>query len=134
MDLSEIRYVKSGESHIAHQIVGTGPRDLLVVPGIFTHLEAQWEQPLFARFLQRLASFSRLILFDPRGTGLSDRAPELPIIEQQMDDVTSVLNGVGSERTALLGLSQGGPMAALYAATYPQRIDSLILYGTYPVV
>jgi pimeloyl-ACP methyl ester carboxylesterase len=101
-----------------------------VVPGIFTNLDYQWEEPSSVAFLRRLASFSRLILFDPRGTGLSDRAPELPTLEEQMDDVNAVLDAVGSERPAFLGVSQGGPMAVLYAATYPQRTSALVLYAT----
>jgi pimeloyl-ACP methyl ester carboxylesterase len=128
------RYAKVGDVHIAYQTSGAGPTDLVLVPGIFTHLEWQWEEASSARFLERLASFSRLILFDPRGTGLSDRAPELPTLEQQMDDVQAVLDAVGSDRAAFLGISQGGPMAALFAATYPQRTSALILYATYPRV
>lgn len=130
----ETRYTKVGDVHIAYQVTGDGPRDLVIVPGIYTHLEEQWTEPSSARFLERLASFSRLILFDPRGTGLSDRAPELPLLEEQMDDVNAVLDAVGSRRAALMGISQGGPMAALYAATYPNRTTALILYGTYAVV
>jgi pimeloyl-ACP methyl ester carboxylesterase len=126
------RYVKSGDVHIAYQTVGDGPVDLVYLPGIFTHLEHQWEEPSFARFLHRLASFSRLILLDPRGIGLSDRAPELPILEQQMDDVLAVLDAVGSTRAVLVGVSQGGPMAMLFAATHPERTTGLILYGAYP--
>ncbi len=133
MQSPESRYVKTRDGvHLAYQVVGEGPLDLVFLPGLFTHLEYQWEEPSSAKFLERLAAFSRLILFDPRGTGLSDRAPELPIADHQMDDVNAVLDVIGSERAALLGLSQGGPMAALYAATYPQRVSALILYGSYP--
>jgi len=130
----ETRYARNGDIHLAYQVMGDGPRDLVLVPGIYTHLEYQWEHPAFARFLNRLASFSRLILFDPRGTGLSDRAPELPILEHQMDDVNVVLDAVGSARAGFLGISQGGPMAALFAATFPRRTSALILYASYPVV
>lgn len=132
--IPETRYTKVGDVHIAYQVTGDGPRDLVIVPGIYTHLEEQWTEPSSARFLGRLASFSRLILFDPRGTGLSDRAPELPLLEEQMDDVNAVLDAVGSRRAAILGISQGGPMAALYAATYPPRTTALMLYGSYAVV
>jgi pimeloyl-ACP methyl ester carboxylesterase len=120
----ETRYATSEDPHIAYQVVGEGPRDL--VPPFVSHVEHYWEEPLVARFLTRLASFSRLILFDKRGTGLSDRvAPDrLPTLEQRMD-------AAGSERAALLGPSEGGPMSALFAATYPERTTALILYGTF---
>jgi pimeloyl-ACP methyl ester carboxylesterase len=134
MEPPETRYAKNGDVHIAYQVLGKGPTDLAFVAGIFTNLDYQWDEPSYASFLRRLASFSRLILFDPRGTGLSDRAPELPTLEQQMDDVNAVLDDVGSGRAAFLGVSQGGPMAALYAATYPTRTSALVLYGTYPRV
>ena len=125
------RYTRSGDVHIAYQVVGDGSRDLVYLPGIFAHIELQWEEPSYARFLRRLSSFSRLIALDMRGTGLSDRSPQLPLLEHQMDDVTAVLDAVGSERAVLFGVSQAGPMAALYAATNPQRTDALILYGAY---
>jgi pimeloyl-ACP methyl ester carboxylesterase len=134
MDTPETHYVKSGTVHIAYQVVGESAIDLVVVPGIFTNVDYQWEEPSSAAFLRRLASFARLILFDPRGTGLSDRAPELPTVDQQMDDVNAVVEAVGSKRAAIFGLSQGGPMAALYAATYPGRTSALVLYATYPCV
>jgi class 3 adenylate cyclase/pimeloyl-ACP methyl ester carboxylesterase len=101
------------------------------LPGIFAHIELQWEEPSYARFLERLSSFSRLIALDMRGTGLSDRSAQLPLLEHQMDDVTAVLDAVGSDRAVLFGVSQSGPMAALYAATNPQRTEALILYGAY---
>ena len=128
----QTRYAKSGSVHIAYQVVGEGQVDLVYLPGIFTHIEHQWEEPSFARFLRRLASFSRLILLDPRGIGLSDRTGELPILEHQMDDVLSVLDAVASRSAFLLGVSQGGPMAALFAASHPGRTAGLILYGSYP--
>ncbi len=134
MNPPETLYAKVGTVHIAYQVIGDGPIDLVVVPGIFSNVDYQWEEPSSAACLRRLAFFSRLILFDPRGRGLSDRAPELPPLEQQMDDVNAVLEAVGSPRAALLGLSQGGAMAALYAATYPGRTTALILYAAYPCV
>ena len=127
----DTRYTKSGDVHIAYQVVGDGSRDLVYLPGIFAHIELQWEEPSYARFLRRLSSFSRLIALDMRGTGLSDRSAQLPLLEHQMDDVTSVLDAVGSDRAVLFGVSQSGPMAALYAATNPQRTQALILYGAY---
>ncbi|MBI2155204.1 MAG: adenylate/guanylate cyclase domain-containing protein [Candidatus Rokubacteria bacterium] len=131
MDVPKTRYAKSGDVHVAYQVVGEGPLDLVFVPGFVSHLEFDWEVPGIARFLQRLASFSRLIRFDKRGTGLSDRPPGVPTLEQRMDDVRTVMDAVGSEKAALLGISEGGPMSLLFAATYPQRTSALILYGSY---
>jgi pimeloyl-ACP methyl ester carboxylesterase len=108
----ETRYAKSGEVHIAYQVIGDGPFDLVLIPGLFTHVEHQWEEPSEARFLERLASFSRLIVLDARGTGLSDRAPELPPMEEQMNDVRAVLDAVGSSSAAFFGLSQARPRKA----------------------
>ncbi len=127
------RYARSGDVNIAYQVVGEGLLDLVFVMGWVTHLDYFWEEPSFARFLRRLASFSRLILFDKRGTGLSDRVPlaELPTLEQRMDDVRAVMDAAGSKRAALFGVSEGGPMCALFAATYPERTSALVMYGTY---
>jgi len=129
----ETHYARSGEVNIAYQVVGDGPLDVVFVMGWVSHLEYFWREESFARFLRRLASFSRLILFDKRGTGLSDRVPlhELPTLEQRMDDVRCVMEAVGSERAALVGVSEGGPMSALFAATYPERTAALIMIGTY---
>jgi pimeloyl-ACP methyl ester carboxylesterase len=129
----ETKYAKSGDVYIAYQVVGDGPRDLVFVPPFVSHVELYWEEPSLVRFLNRLASFSRLILFDKRGTGLSDRVANtaLPDLEQRMDDVRAVLDAVGSQGAALLGPSEGGPMSALFAATYPERTTALILYGTF---
>ncbi len=125
------RYAQSGEISIAYQVTGDGPFDLVMTPGFVSHLECSWEEPLFARQLLRLASFCRLIRFDKRGTGLSDRAAGIPSLEQRMDDIRAVMDGAGSRRAAILGISEGGPMSALFAATYPERTEALILYGTY---
>lgn len=126
------RYVKSGEFNIAYQVVGDGAVDLVLIPGWVSHLEVGWEDPLQARFLRRLASFSRLILFDKRGTGMSDRVSvqQLPPLEERVDDVRAVMDAVGSERAALFGLSEGGPMAVLFSAAHPARTSAVILYGT----
>ena len=115
----ETRYARSGDVNIAYQVVGDAPRDLVLVPGWVSNIEVFWEHPPVARFLQRLASFTRLILFDKRGTGLSDRLGALPNLETRMDDVRAVLDAVGSERAALFGYSEGGAMCALFAATHP---------------
>ena len=127
------RYARSGDVNIAYQVAGEGPIDLVYVPGWISNLETAWEDPHVSRFLERLASFSRLILFDKRGTGLSDRVSvsELPTLEQRMDDVRAVMDAAGSERAALFGASEGGVMGALFAATYPERTAALVLYGTY---
>jgi pimeloyl-ACP methyl ester carboxylesterase len=131
--IPETKYCKSGDVFIAYQVVGSGPRDLVLVPPFVSHVELYWEEPSLVRFLHRLASFSRLIVFDKRGTGLSDRVSNnaLPDLEQRMDDVRAVLDAVGSQKAALFGPSEGGPMSALFAATYPERTTALILYGTF---
>ena len=129
----ETHYAQNGEVNIAYQVVGEGPIDVVFVMGWISHLEYFWEEPHFAAFLDRLASFSRLILFDKRGTGLSDRVPvhQLPTLEQRMEDVHSVMDAVGSERAVLIGVSEGGPMCSLFAATYPDRTSALVMIGTY---
>jgi pimeloyl-ACP methyl ester carboxylesterase/DNA-binding winged helix-turn-helix (wHTH) protein len=129
----ETMYARSGDVNIAYQVIGDAPLDLVFVMGWVSHLEYFWREPSFARFLLRLASFSRLILFDKRGTGLSDRVPinELPTLEQRMDDVRAVMEAVGSERAALCGISEGGPMCSLFAATYPEKTLALVMIGTY---
>jgi pimeloyl-ACP methyl ester carboxylesterase len=131
VELPEVRYARSGDVNIAYAFVGDGPFDLVLVPGFISHLELDWEEPRYAHFLERLASFSRLILFDKRGTGLSDRPAGLPDLETRMDDVRAVMDAVGSASAALLGYSEGGPMSCLFAATYPDRTAALVLYGTY---
>jgi pimeloyl-ACP methyl ester carboxylesterase/DNA-binding winged helix-turn-helix (wHTH) protein len=127
------RYARSGDVNIAYQVLGDGPLDLVFVMGWVSHLEYFWTEPSFARFLRRLSSFSRLILFDKRGTGLSDRVPldGLPTLEQRMDDVRAVMDAAGSKRAALCGVSEGGAMAALFAATYPERTAGLVMIGSY---
>ena len=129
--IPETRYAKSGDTNIAYQVIGDQPRDLIVVPGWVSNIEVFWEDPAAARFLRRLTSFSRLILFDKRGTGLSDRVGELPDLETRMDDVRSVMDAVGSKAATLCGYSEGGVMCALFAATYPARTSSLIMVGSY---
>jgi class 3 adenylate cyclase len=130
---STIRYAKNGNVHIAYRVMGEGPIDLIVIPGWISHLEVGWDNPLMAHYAERLASFSRLILFDKRGTGLSDPVPLdlLPTLEQRMEDVHAVLDAVGSKRAALYRVSEGGPMSALFAATYPERTSALVMWGSY---
>jgi pimeloyl-ACP methyl ester carboxylesterase len=125
------QYARRGDIHIAYQALGDGDRDLVYLPGIWSHLEHFWREPLYARLLERLASFSRLILLDTRGVGMSDRPGELPLLEQQVDDVLAVLDAVGSEQATIMGISQSGPLAVLFAATHPGRTAGLVLYGSY---
>jgi pimeloyl-ACP methyl ester carboxylesterase len=129
----ETRYARSGDVNIAYQVIGEGALDLVLVSGFVSHLDMDWDDPRSAHFLARLGSFSRLIRFDKRGTGLSDRVPldQLPTLEERMDDVRAVLDAVGSKRAALFGYSEGGPMCVVFAATYPERTSALVLYGTY---
>lgn len=127
------RYARSGDVNIAYQVLGDGPLDLIFVTGWISHLEYLWTEPSVARFLRRLASFSRLILFDKRGTGLSDRVPlsQLPTLEERIDDVRAVMEAVGSQRAAICGVSEGGVMSALFAATYPDKTLALIMIAPY---
>ena len=117
----ETHYVKSDDVHIAYQVLGDGPFDLLFVPGFVSNVEALWRSPDQSAFFRRLASFCRLILFDKRGTGMSDRANQDFTLEQRMHDVQAILDAIGCKQAALFGVSEGGPMSLLYAATYPQR-------------
>jgi class 3 adenylate cyclase len=125
------QYAKSGDVRIAYQVVGDGPFDLVFVPGFISNLDLAWEDPSRAQVWTRLAAFSRLILFDKRGTGLSDRIGGIPTLEERMDDVRAVMDAVGSREAALFGISEGGAMSVLFAATYPDRTRALVLYGTY---
>jgi pimeloyl-ACP methyl ester carboxylesterase len=127
----ETRYAKSGRVSIAYQVVGDGPRDLVLVPGFVSHLEVAWEQPRLAHFLNRLASFSRLILFDKRGTGMSDPVASPPPMDQRMDDIGAVLDAAGSPSAILLGISEGGTLSMLFASMYPERTRALVLYGSW---
>ena len=131
--IPETKYAKSGNIHIAYQVTGQGPIDLVFVHGWISHIEHLWEEPSVARFLGRLASFSRLILLDKRGTGLSDPVPldELPTLDERMDDVRAVMDAAGSARAALLGTSEAGAMHLLFAATYPERTAALLLLNSY---
>lgn len=133
MDIPSVHYARSGEFYIAYQVLGEGPNDLVLLPGWISHLEIAWEQPRLANSFRRLASFSRLILLDKRGTGLSDRvsARDLPTLEARMEDIHAVLDAVGSHKAVLYGISEGGPLCMLFAATYPERSAALVLYGSW---
>ena len=126
----ETRYARSGELRIAYQTVGEGEFDLVFVPGFVSNLDLAWEEPVMAHFFSRLSNFSRLILFDKRGTGLSDRVAGIATLEDRMDDVRAVMDAAGSARAALFGFSEGGAMSMLFAATHPSRVLSLIMYGS----
>lgn len=126
----QTKYVRAGDVHVAYQVVGDGPIDLVWVPGSASQMACLWEEPSVARFYRRLTSFSRLIMFDKRGTGLSDRTAGVPTLEDRMDDVRAVLDAVGSERAAIVGQSEGGAIGALFAATYPERTACLVAIGS----
>ncbi len=124
-------YAQSGDLSIAYRIFGDGELNLILVPGFVSHVELLWEHPTAARFMRRLASFARVITYDKRGQGLSDRPADPPTLEDSMDDLRAVLDATTTEDAVVFGVSEGGPMSMLFAATYPERISSLILYGTY---
>ena len=129
----ETRYARSaGGVHVAYQVFGAGDVDIAFIPGFVSHVELTWQLPALGRFMERLAAFSRVISFDKRGTGLSDPVPvsELPTLEDRMDDLRAVMDAAGSERAVVVGVSEGGPMAMLFAATYPSRVSGLVLIAT----
>src|ERR1700754_2926970 len=128
--LPRTQSVVSDGCHIAYQVLGEGP-DLLFVPGLVSHLDLQWSDPWFAGALQRLPAFSRLIIFDQRGVGLSDPAPGVPRLEQRVDDMRAVLDAVGSERATLLGHCNGGPASLLFTATFPERVSALAVCSSF---
>jgi pimeloyl-ACP methyl ester carboxylesterase/class 3 adenylate cyclase len=125
------QYAKSGEVHIAYQVFGGGAVNVVLAPPFISNVEHWWDEPDVARWLLRLASYARVVMFDKRGTGMSDRIAELPGVDQRMDDLRAVMDAVGMEQAALLGISEGGPLTALFAATYPERCRALVLYGSF---
>jgi class 3 adenylate cyclase len=125
-----IRYVRNGDIAIAYQVVGDGPHDLLMIPGWISHLALDWEEPTWVRWCERMTSFCRLVRFDKRGTGLSDRPPGVATLEERMEDARAVLDAVGLERAHVMGWSEGGPLAVLLTVAHPERVQSLVLYGT----
>ena len=127
--LPDTRYALSGEVNIAYQTMGDGPIDIVLVPGIVSHVEFGHELAGYTAFLRRLSSFARIVTFDKRGQGLSDRISGAPSLEQRMDDVRAVMDDIGSQQAALLGFSEGSAMSALFAATYPERVSHLLLFG-----
>jgi pimeloyl-ACP methyl ester carboxylesterase len=131
VDRGLVRYANSDGLSIAYQITGTGERDIVLIPGFISHLEFDWAEPRHAHFLERLASFGRLIRFDKRGTGMSDRPHGIPDLDERMHDVLAVMDTVGSRRAVLFGYSEGGPLSVLFAAAHPERVESLVIYGSY---
>jgi pimeloyl-ACP methyl ester carboxylesterase len=131
LTLPETRYALSGDVNIAYQVMGDGPVDIIMVPGFMSHIEFRHELPGQTAFLRRLSSFARVVTFDKRGQGLSDRVSDAPSLEQRMDDVRAIMDAVGSQRATLFGHSEGCAMSALFAATYPERVSRLILFGGY---
>jgi pimeloyl-ACP methyl ester carboxylesterase/DNA-binding CsgD family transcriptional regulator len=127
----ETQYAKSGRVSIAYQVVGDGAHDLILVPGFVSHVEVAWEQPRLAHLLSRLASFSRLIVFDKRGSGMSDPVDSPPSMEERMDDIRAVMDAADSARATLFGVSEGGPLSLLFARQHPERAQALILYGSW---
>jgi class 3 adenylate cyclase len=127
----EIRYAKSGDVHIAYQVFGKGPENLIIIPGFISHVEHVWDSPDQAAWFNHLAKRVRVVLFDKRGTGLSDRLGQLPDLDQRMDDARAVMDAAGIERAAIMGVSEGGSLAALFAASHPARCSALILYGAF---
>jgi pimeloyl-ACP methyl ester carboxylesterase len=125
------QYARSGDVHVAYQAFGDGPINLVLVPGFVSNVENYWDQPDLARFLTRLASYARVVTFDKRGTGGSDRVSELPGLDVRMDDLRAVMDAAGIEQAALLGISEGAPLSILFAATYPHRCRALVLYGSF---
>jgi pimeloyl-ACP methyl ester carboxylesterase len=129
--MPETRYALSGEVNLAYQVMGDGPVDIIMVPGFISHIEFRHELPGYTAFLRRLSSFARVVAFDKRGQGLSDRVSDAPSLEQRMDDVRAIMDAIGSRRATLFGHSEGCAMSALFAATYPERVSRLILFGGY---
>jgi pimeloyl-ACP methyl ester carboxylesterase len=127
----DTRYAKSGEVHIAYQVFGDGPVNLVWVPGFVSNVETIWDEPDVARWLLRLGSYARVAMFDKRGTGMSDAVPDIPGLDQRMDDLRAVMDAAGMERAAIYGISEGGPLSLLFAATYPDRCRALVLYGAF---
>ncbi|MHC6154277.1 adenylate/guanylate cyclase domain-containing protein [Bradyrhizobium elkanii] len=127
--LPETQYAQSGDFNIAYQVMGDGPTDIILVPGIISHIDFQHELPGYTRFLRRLAKFSRVVTFDKRGQGLSDRLADVPSLEERIDDVRTIMDAINSKRAALVGFSEGASMSVLFATTYPERVSHLVLFG-----
>jgi pimeloyl-ACP methyl ester carboxylesterase len=129
LELPTTRYARSGDISVAYQTMGHGSIDLILVLGIISHVEFMHEIPGWTNFLRRLAAFARVVTFDKRGQGLSDRMPGVPLLEERMDDVSAIMEAIESKRAVLVGISEGAPMSALFAATYPERVSHLVLWS-----
>lgn len=134
IDLPQTHYALSGEVSIAYQVMGNGAIDIIMVPGLFSHVEFMHELPGYTAFMRRLSRFARIVSFDKRGQGLSDRMSGAPSLEQRMDDVRAVMDEVGSRCAIIFGFSEGCPMSILFAATYPDRVSHLIVVGGFPAL
>ena len=132
MDTPKTRYARSGDAHIAYQVFGEGDLAVVVVPGFVSNIEFYWQVPNIRRIMERVASYARVVVFDKRGTGLSDPVSDVPPLEQRLDDIQAVMDAAGVDRAALYGISEGGPASLLFAATYPERASSLVIYGSTP--
>jgi len=130
-DAPPVRYTTSGDIHIAYRVYGDGPHDIVMIPGTLAHLDVFWAIPSYQQLLKRLTAFARVIIFDKRGQGLSDRLVAEQTIEERIDDVRAVMDAAGSRSATIYGWSEGGPMSIMFAATYPERVTALILYGTF---
>ena len=130
VDQPQTHYAKGPGGNIAYQVVGDGPMDLVIVPGWFSHIDMQWDDPLWRAYIGEFATFARVILYDKCGTGLSDPVDGVPTVENRADDLRAVMDAAGCERAALFGFSEGGMISLLFAATYPERVRALVLYGT----
>ena len=131
MDVPEIRYARSGDTSIAYQVFGSGTHDLVLTPGFVSHLDLQWTIPSFAGFAEALGSLARVIIFDKRGTGLSDPTPGAVRFDTRIDDIRAVMDATSTTTATLVGISEGGPMSVLFAASHPERVSGLVLYGTF---
>lgn len=132
LSMPDTQYARSGDVHIAYQVFGDGPQDVVVIPGWVTHVEMLWEGPYFRRFFEALSAFARVAIFDKRGTGLSDRNVGIAPLEERMDDTRAVMDACGMDQASIIGFSEGGPMALLFASTFPERVNSLVVQGAMP--
>jgi len=129
LGLPETQYAQSGDFNIAYQVMGEGPVDIILVPGIISHIDFQHELPGYTRFLRRLAKFARVVTFDKRGQGLSDRLADVPSLEERIDDVRAIMDSINSKQAVLIGFSEGAAMSVLFATTYPERVSQVVLFG-----
>src|SRR6185312_2752977 len=130
LTMPDTRYAKGPSGSIAYQVIGDGPMDLVIVPGWCSHIDKHWDDPAWRAYIEEFVSFARVIIYDKRGTGLSDPVDGVPTVENRADDLRTVLDAARSERAALFGFSEGGPISLMFAATYPERVHALVVYGS----